>query len=935
MDCNGWNPDDLFFAALEIDDRAAREAFLVMSCGQDLELRGRVERLLAANSRVGHFLDPSAAGTMTADSNAPLLEGPGTVIGPYKLLEAIGEGGMGVVYMAAQVEPVRRKVALKVVKPGMDSRQILARFEVERQALAMMDHPNIAKVLDAGATDSGRPYFVMELVNGVPITEYCDREQLSISERLDLFVLVCRAVQHAHQKGVIHRDLKPSNILTTIIDGTPVPKVIDFGIAKATGNPLTDRTLFTGFTQLLGTPMYMSPEQAELTGVDVDTRSDIYSLGVVLYELLTGTTPFDEKLLRNAAFDEMLRLIREAEPPKPSTRLSTLGGSLTATSAKRGADPRRLGRSVRGELDWIVMKSLEKDRRRRYETANDFAADVMRHLTDKAVEACPPTGFYRFKKFARRNRVALTTSGIIAAVILVGGVIIVWQAIGTNQARRETETALVTARKAVDEMYTDVAQQWLGGKSELDPLQRKFLEKALGFYEGFAARDGTDPEIRYLAADAAQRVGNIRAKLGLLELALIADHQALAIRKEMSEAHPESAHNRRFLAYAYDQLAVHLDYLGRSTEAEREHEKAVESLEQVLAKDPKSTSDRNRLAMCQINLGVTLLDRGRNREAETLLRRSCDHFERLTKEVPKERASFENNLSFALSNLSQMLQETGRLTEAEAGLKRVLEIQRLAADHSPGGQLFIANQRNTLARVYTASGQHRDALDNYQKAIGICEEVIKEHPERHKGRYQLILCRTSQALLMMGLERYGEVEEVMRLLLPEAEKLIEDYPAFAHYREAVASVFFIVADFHSISPQAPPHDLELALALARRAVALVPESGMAQQSLGWVLYRTGDWKGCVESWEKQRKKATDFVLAMAYQRLGEEAKAREMFDRADAWLPGYEERWKPTIYPTPAMQRRIRAEAAALLGRDTATRARTDSTSPKAVTHPN
>ena len=277
-------------------------------------------------------------------------------------MEQIGEGGMGVVYVAEQQEPVRRKVALKVIKPGMDSRQVVARFEAERQALALMDHPNIARVHDAGTTESGRPYFVMELVRGLPITEYCDRENLPVPERLELFVLVCRAVQHAHQKGVIHRDVKPSNILVTLVDGSPVPKVIDFGVAKATGGSLTERTLFTGFAQLVGTPLYMSPEQADLAGVDVDTRSDIYSLGVLLYELLTGTTPFDSETLRKAAFDEMRRIIREEEPPKPSTRLSSLGDERATVSANRKTDARHLARAVRGELDWIVMKALEKDR---------------------------------------------------------------------------------------------------------------------------------------------------------------------------------------------------------------------------------------------------------------------------------------------------------------------------------------------------------------------------------------------------------------------------------------------------------------------------------------------------------------------------------------------------------------------------------------------
>jgi probable HAF family extracellular repeat protein len=353
---------------------------------------------------------------------------------------------MGVVYVAEQVVPVRRKVALKVIKPGMDTRQVIARFEAERQALAMMDHPNIAKVHDAGATESGRPYFVMELVHGIPITDYCDREQLSIPERLELFVLVCRAVQHAHQKGVIHRDLKPSNILVTVIDGTAVPKVIDFGVAKATGQSLTERTLFTGFHQFVGTPLYMSPEQADLAGADVDTRSDIYSLGVLLYELLTGTTPFDSETIRDAAFDEMRRIIREEEPPRPSTRLSTLGESLSTVSARRKAEPRHLSRAVRGELDWIVMKALEKDRTRRYETANDFADDVIRHLNNQPVEACPPSRLYHCQKFVRRHRSRIAAVGLIGVLGLALAV-----AVGRQAARRaETASAVAQALDAAE-----------------------------------------------------------------------------------------------------------------------------------------------------------------------------------------------------------------------------------------------------------------------------------------------------------------------------------------------------------------------------------------------------------------------------------------------------------------------------------------------------
>jgi serine/threonine-protein kinase len=404
----------LFIEALEHEDPAQRATFLDLACAGDLALRLRVERLLQRHLESGSFLDVQAA---TVD--APVRERPGTTVGPYKLLEQIGEGGFGCVFMAEQTRPVRRKVALKVLKPGMDSAQVVARFEQERQALALMDHPNIAQVFDGGEATSGRPYFVMELVKGVPITAFCDQGHLSVRDRLGLFVAVCGAVQHAHQKGVIHRDLKPSNVLVTSHDGVPVVKVIDFGIAKAIGQQLTDRTLFTGFTQMIGTPLYMSPEQAGQSGLDVDTRSDVYALGVLLYELLTGTTPFDKERLRGAGYDEMRRIIREEEPAKPSTRISTLGEAAVNLSANRRSDPKKLVRCLRGELDWVVMKALEKDRNRRYDTSSALALDVQRHLADEPVLACPPSAGYRLRKFVQRNRRALLTATVLGLAVLL------------------------------------------------------------------------------------------------------------------------------------------------------------------------------------------------------------------------------------------------------------------------------------------------------------------------------------------------------------------------------------------------------------------------------------------------------------------------------------------------------------------------------------
>jgi WD40 repeat protein/serine/threonine protein kinase len=482
--------DEIFLAAVEKKAPGERAAFVDSACGGNAGLRAQVEGLLKSHEAVGSFLEqPLFDSSPTVDE--PITERPGTVIGPYKLLEQIGEGGFGVVFMAEQQQPIRRKVALKVLKAGMDTRQVIARFEAERQALALMEDPRIAHVFDGGETASGRPYFVMELVKGIPITEYCNQNQLKPRERLELFVHVCQAVQHAHHKGIIHRDLKPSNVLVTLHDGTPVVKVIDFGIAKALSQQLTDKTLYTGFAQLIGSPLYMSPEQAALIGLDVDTRSDIYSLGVLLYELLTGTTPFDKDRFKEAGYDEMRRILREEEPPKPSTRISTLGRSvlpsrafpaadttrqarptaqapttdLATIAAQRQCDPKRLSRLFRGELDWIVMRCLEKDRNRRYETASALAADVKRYLQDEPVQACPPSAGYRLRKFAHKNRKLLAVVAAFALLLTAGTVISLWQAVRatraehtSNEERDRAEAETKRSRRNLYDAHMRLAQ---------------------------------------------------------------------------------------------------------------------------------------------------------------------------------------------------------------------------------------------------------------------------------------------------------------------------------------------------------------------------------------------------------------------------------------------------------------------------------------------
>jgi WD40 repeat protein/tRNA A-37 threonylcarbamoyl transferase component Bud32 len=439
------NREELLFQLALTKPIADHAAFLARECGDDQALRRRLEALLTAHDAPDELSPkdvPAAVATLKLDLADTPDEAVGQTLGRYKILERVGEGGCGVVYVAEQTEPVRRRVALKVIKLGMDTKQVVARFEAERQVLAMMDHPNIAKVLDAGTTETGRLFFVMELVRGIRITDYCDQNQLSTKERLDLFIKVCQAIQHAHQKGIIHRDIKPSNILVTLHDGVPVPKVIDFGIAKATEGRLTDATVYTQLHQFIGTPAYMSPEQAEMSGLDIDTRSDIYSLGVLLYELLAGSTPFDANELMASGIDQMRKTIREKEPMRPSTRFATLKGEeLTTTAKRRSADKSKLMHQIKGDLDWIVMKCLEKDRTRRYDTANGLAADLKRHLNNEPVVARPPSTVYRFQKAFRRNKVAFAAGIAVAAALLLGIIVSTWQSVRATHAKREALAA--------------------------------------------------------------------------------------------------------------------------------------------------------------------------------------------------------------------------------------------------------------------------------------------------------------------------------------------------------------------------------------------------------------------------------------------------------------------------------------------------------------
>jgi serine/threonine protein kinase len=752
------NEREIFITARHITSAEDRGRYLVEACGGDAELRQRVEGLLQAQNDAGSFLQsPAAAAYSPTIAERPLTEAPGTVIGPYKLLEQIGEGGFGVVFMAEQTAPVKRKVALKVIKPGMDTRQVIARFEAERQALALMDHPNIAKVLDAGATETGRPYFVMELVRGVPITDYCDQHQLAPRERLALFLDVCHAVQHAHQKGIIHRDIKPSNVLVTLHDDKPVVKVIDFGVAKATSGQLTDKTLFTGFAQLIGTPLYMSPEQAALSGIDVDTRSDIYSLGVLLYELLTGTTPFDKSRLHQAAFDEVRRIIRDEEPEKPSTRLSSRGDTLPSVSAQRKMEPARLTRLVRGDLDWIVMKALEKDRARRYETASAFAADVQRYLNDEAVVACPPSAWYRFRKFVRRHKGPVFAASLILLALVAGVIGTTWGLIRAEQQRLVVETqrnqlaernqALQAAheherllneraRQAIEMVASETAIEQLT-REELRPEQKDFLDKMIQYYAESSREVGATEQERLRQTRAYYRMGRMNQILDRFEDSENAFRRAIALGQQLAADFPNRPELRLELASSHNALGVLLSAKDRPT-AELAYVEALDILKQLAADFPARREFRQALAGIYNNLGNLLHESGRLKEAEDAHAEALAIRKQLAADFPTG-PNIRRALAMSHNNLGWIFQTTERAPQAEAAFRDAVALQRqhVAESNRPEYRLELSTYLFNLGHTLRDTARPKEAEAPDAEAMAILKQLVAEFPNRPEFRQEL------------------------------------------------------------------------------------------------------------------------------------------------------------------------------------------------------
>jgi serine/threonine protein kinase/tetratricopeptide (TPR) repeat protein len=823
------NARDLFLEAL---GRAPpdRAAYLDEACGDDAPLRQRVEALLRANDDPGAFLGEVKPGTPSPPAEAangasapppgrqpeteeyvdPTARVGSILAGKYKLIEEIGEGGMGSVYMAQQTEPVKRAVAVKVIKAGMDSRAVLARFEAERQALAMMDHPNIAKVLDAGTTQGGGPFFVMELVKGKPITRYCDEHKLTPRQRLELFVPVCQAIQHAHQKGVIHRDIKPSNVIVAMYDDRPVPKVIDFGVAKAAGHTLTDKTLMTGFGAVVGTPEYMSPEQANLNNLDIDTRSDVYSLGVLLYELLTGTTPVDRKSLGKAALLEILRIVREVEAPRPSDKVSTID-TLANVAANRGMEPAKLSKLLKGELDWLVLKALEKDRTRRYETANGLSRDIQRYLANEIVEARPPSAGYLVRKFVRRNRTVVVTVVVIALAIMLGAAISTWQAIRATHAeaqsrldRDQAEESFRAARAAVDDYFTEVSESKLLKVPGLQPLRKDLLERALKYYQSFIEQRGGDPRVKAELAATYYRVAFIRHYLGSYDLAVDSYQKALTLYDQLIQAEPGVERFEIDRAIVCNDLSTALEALGRREGALQVDQQALEARRKLARSHPDEGRFQNELAKSLFQIGRHYLVEGKLDEALKHFEESRDLDQRWVQEPLSKLRNFPSDLGRNFNNphriradlaaacfhIGTVHQQAGRTTASLVAYQQALEAYEFLVHEDPQEPDFRAGLGATLIRVAAANsleGRQNESLTRYRRAAAILQRLEEENPAVTSIQGNLAQCHYCIGVLLSRTGAPTEALAAYEKARDIQQRLADANPTVPGFQDALAN----------------------------------------------------------------------------------------------------------------------------------------------------
>jgi eukaryotic-like serine/threonine-protein kinase len=909
----------IFAEALDRRDAAARLAYLDEACSGDTELRARVAALLTAHEDAGSFL-MLPVGSGSTNPFVELSEKPGTIIGRFKLLEQIGEGGFGVVFMAQQEEPVRRLVALKIIKLGMDTRQVVARFEAERQALAVMDHPNVARVLDGGTTDAGRPYFVMELVKGAPITEYCDKNNFNIPQRLELFSQVCQAVQHAHQKGLIHRDIKPTNVLVMTEDERPVAKVIDFGVAKAMQVRLTEKTLFTDFRQLVGTPAYMSPEQAA-GGLDIDTRSDVYSLGVLLYELLTGSPPLNPKELRAEAFAEIQRMICEVELPPPSSRLSALADTLPSVAAQRSIEPRKLTTAVRGELDWIVMRCLEKDRKRRYETPSALARDIERYLHDEPVHACSPSAVYRIRKFIRRNRIAIAAAGMVLLLIVSAGGGIGWALRDRSLRQAALEQGVVAALGEVEAWYE--REDWTEAMANVKQAER--LVSAGEHSPALAARVnqwraeleiiGRLDEIVLSNADGSQWDASfaINTKYEREFRLLGIDIDALTL---------EEAANRIRACRIREQLTQALDHWAQFRlnvsydEKTRKWVKPVEWCRRPLAvaraADPNEFNGRVRLAIEKWELkqlvSLAELPAARNLPVSTLRLAARELYydqdpqyrDKAREILKRAQAAHPNDfwINFTIANHLAMI--NGTRVDDQSGPNSTDEAIRYVTA-AMALRPHNARVRILLGQLLLRSGRlEQGTLDEAEEICRKAVEVQADQVSNHNNlgdvlylqkkfdqaadcyRKAIVLAPDSKYLypkLGFSLQGQGKIEEA-RLVWRKASEVAEND----------ASSLNQLAWILATTPHPQYRDPRSAVELAEKAAELAPWDGAIWNTLGVANFRAGDWQRAVEALNKSIElracgDASDWILlAMAHWQLNHSDQARKWYDKSIEWM---------------------------------------------------